>query len=55
MAVELFLAGKIRFGRIARMIERVLQSYRPTGASTLEAVLAADGEARRLARESACS
>jgi len=55
VAVELFLAGKIRFGRIARMIERVLQSYRPTGASTLEAVLAADGEARRLARESACS
>src|SRR5206468_737281 len=43
VAVELFLAGKIRFGRIARTIERVLQSYRPTGASTLEAVLAADG------------
>jgi len=55
VAVELFLAGKIRFGRIARTIERVLQAYRPTGASTLEAVLAADEEARRLAREAACS
>jgi 1-deoxy-D-xylulose-5-phosphate reductoisomerase len=55
VAVELFLQGKIRFGRIAETIARVLERHRPSDAGALEAVLAADGEARRLAREAACS
>ena len=54
VAVELFLAGKIRFGRIGETIARVLDGHRAGDAGTLEAVLAADAEARRLAREAAC-
>ena len=54
VAVGLFLEGKIRFGRIAETIERVLDAWRPADAGTLGAVLAADAEARRLAREVAC-
>jgi 1-deoxy-D-xylulose-5-phosphate reductoisomerase len=55
VAVELFLAGRIRLGRIAETIARVLECHRPTSAASLEAVLGADAEARRLAREAACS
>lgn len=55
VAVGLFLEGKMRFGRIAETIARVLDAHRPTDAATLEAVLAADAAARRLAREVACS
>jgi 1-deoxy-D-xylulose-5-phosphate reductoisomerase len=55
VAVELFLAGRIRLGRIAETIARVLEQHRPTSAASLEAVLGADAEARRLAREAACS
>jgi len=54
VAVELFLNGKIRFGRIAETIARVLDGHHASDAGTLEAVLAADAEARRLAREAAC-
>jgi len=54
VAVELFLNGKIRFGRIAETIARVLDGHHASDAGTLEAVLAADAEARRLAREVAC-
>jgi len=54
VAVELFLNGKIRFGRIAETIARVLDGPHAGDAGTLEAVLAADAEARRLAREAAC-
>ncbi len=54
VAVELFLSGNIPFGRIGETIARVLDGYQATGAGTLEAVLAADAEARRLAREAAC-
>jgi len=54
VAVELFLAGKIRFGKIADTIARVLDAHQAGEAGTLEAVLAADAEARRLAREAAC-
>jgi len=54
VAVELFLAGKIRFGKIAETIARVLDAHQAGEASTLEAVLAADAEARRLGREAAC-
>ncbi len=55
VAVELFLAGRIRFGRIAETIARVLDGHRQADAGSLAAVLAADAEARRLAREAACS
>jgi 1-deoxy-D-xylulose-5-phosphate reductoisomerase len=54
VAVELFLAGKIRFGKIGETIARVLDGHQAGDAGTLEAVLAADAEARRLAREAAC-
>ena len=54
VAVGLFLDGKIRFGRIAETIARVLEASRPADAGTLEAVLGADAEARRLAQEAAC-
>src|SRR5438876_6144057 len=55
VAAELFLEGAIPFGRIASTIARVLDATGPTGADTLDAVLAADAAARRLAREAACS
>ena len=55
VAVELFLQGTIPFGRIAAIIQRVLDTDRAGAAASLAAVLAADAEARRLAREAACS
>ena len=55
VAVELFLEGRIRFGKIAETIERVLAAQWPPSAQSLEDVLAADAVARRLAREAACS
>lgn len=55
VAVGLFLEGQIRFGRIAEAIARVLDAWRPEDAGTLEAVLAADSDARHLAREAACA
>jgi 1-deoxy-D-xylulose-5-phosphate reductoisomerase len=55
VAVELFLDGRIRFGRIAETVARVLDRHRAADAGSLEAVLAADADARRLAREAACS
>src|SRR5438876_444222 len=57
VAMQLFLDEKITFGRIAEIIEHVVG--RGTGdagrGKSLEAVLAADAEARRLAEEVACS
>ncbi len=55
VVVELFLQGRIRFGRIAETIARVLEAHRTGPAESLEAVLAADRDARRLAQEAACS
>jgi 1-deoxy-D-xylulose-5-phosphate reductoisomerase len=55
VAVQSFLDGQIRFGRIAEVIEVALTSSLPSEARSLDAVLAADAEARRLAREAACS
>ena len=54
VAVELFLDGRLKFGRIAGVIERVLEGHPGGPADSLEAVLAADTAARRLAREAAC-
>jgi len=55
VAVQRFLDGAIRFGRIAEVIEAVLAGVGVRDAGSLPAVLAADAEARRLAREAACS
>ena len=55
IAVASFLEGQIQFGRIAEVIERVLAGHVPTGAASLEAVLAADEQGRRAAREAICS
>ncbi len=52
-AVEAFLTGRIDFGAIVRIVERVLQAHAGDDASDLEAVLAADGWARRTAAEAA--
>lgn len=54
VAVQLFLEGRIRFGRITEIIERVLTGQTPTDATSLEAVLAADALGRRKAQEAAC-
>jgi len=53
-AVQLFLEGRIRFGQIAELIEMVLERRSPTGVHSLDDVLAADADARRLTREAAC-
>ena len=55
VAVELFLEGRIPFGRVAEVIERTVAGHIVGRADTLEAVRAADEAARRLAREVACS
>ncbi len=55
VAVQLFLEERITFGRIAEIIERVVGQARPGDATSLEDVLAADADARRLAQEAACS
>jgi len=49
VAVEAFLGGQIPFGRIAQVIEQVLEHHELGAADSLEAVLAADGWARRRA------
>ena len=57
VAVQLFLEERITFGRIAEIIERIVGagSQESGAGASLEEVLAADAEARRLAREAACS
>ena len=54
VAVQLFLEGRIRFGRIAEIVERVLADHPRADVDSLEVVLAADAAARRAAREVAC-
>ena len=55
VAVQLFLEERITFGRIAEILEHVVAQGRPGDATSLEGVLAADAEGRRLAQEIACS
>lgn len=57
VAVQLFLEERIPFGRIAEVIERVVteDTHHGGDAGSLEDVLRADTEARRLAQEVACS
>jgi len=51
IAVEAFLARRIGFMAIGEVVERVLNALPNGSASTLDEVLAADAEARRLASE----
>lgn len=55
VAVQAFLDGRIAFGRIAEVIATVLERWEQSDAGSLDAVLAADSRARRLAWEAACS
>jgi len=50
-AVALFLEGTIRFADIPRAIERALGRYSSAPAGSLEAILDADAQARRLVQE----
>jgi 1-deoxy-D-xylulose-5-phosphate reductoisomerase len=49
VAVERFLAGELGFLDIPRVIEQVLERHERIANPTLDEVLAADAEARRLA------
>jgi 1-deoxy-D-xylulose-5-phosphate reductoisomerase len=51
IAVAAFLAGRIGFLQIAAIVEDILTRYDPAAPDTLDAVLAVDAEARRLAGE----
>jgi len=51
VAVAAFLDGKIPYRSIVTVVEKVLGGHRASAAATLEAVLAADREARRVAAE----
>jgi len=53
IAVAAFLERRLPFPGIARVIERVLERMPRTALRTVDDVLAADSEARRLAREEA--
>ncbi len=54
IAVQAFLAGRIPFGDIAGVVDRVLAAHRVTPATDVATVLAADQEARTRA-EALCS
>lgn len=49
VSVRLFLDGRMRFSDIARNVERVLERHTEVPATSMDVILAADGEARRLA------
>jgi len=53
VAVRLFLEQRIRFPDIARLVRRVLDGHRLVPASSLDAVLGADREAREAAAAAA--
>jgi 1-deoxy-D-xylulose-5-phosphate reductoisomerase len=55
VAVQLFLDEKIPFGKICEVLDAVVSRADTGDATTLEGVLAADADARRLAQEAACS
>ena len=48
-AVAAFLAGRIAFPGIARVVQRVLEKTRTAPMGSIAEVLAADGDARRMA------
>ncbi|MBI4501062.1 MAG: 1-deoxy-D-xylulose-5-phosphate reductoisomerase [Gemmatimonadetes bacterium] len=54
IAVEAFLMGRIRFGRIAEIVEGTLERHEITDAVTLDSVIEADRRAREDARRLCC-
>ncbi|MDB5328022.1 MAG: 1-deoxy-D-xylulose 5-phosphate reductoisomerase, partial [Phycisphaerales bacterium] len=50
VAVEAFLAERIRFGAIARLVETVMDGHAVIASPTLDQLLAADGSAREATR-----
>lgn len=50
-AVELFLSKRIKFTDIARLVERALEEHKSVAHPTLEAILAADRQAREKVKE----
>lgn len=51
IAVEAFLAGRIRFMAIAEAIEKVMEQHEPHALASIEEVLEADRWGRRIAKE----
>ena len=51
VAVEMFLAGRINFTDIPRMVEEVLQSFTGHAFLSLERILDVDSRARQFAHE----
>jgi 1-deoxy-D-xylulose-5-phosphate reductoisomerase len=51
IAVAAFLADRIRFLEIAAIVEDTLIRYAPEAPQTIDAVIAIDAEARRIAGE----
>ena len=51
IAVAAFLGGRVRFLEIAAIVEDTLARYAPEAPETIDAVIAIDAEARRLASE----
>jgi 1-deoxy-D-xylulose-5-phosphate reductoisomerase len=51
VAVAAFLEGSIRFDEIPRVIEKVLEVTSSAAPESIQKVLEADVEARRIARE----
>lgn len=51
IAVAAFLEGRVRFTAIAEIVERTLDRIAETSVATLDAVLACDREARRIAAD----
>jgi 1-deoxy-D-xylulose-5-phosphate reductoisomerase len=49
VAVAAFLAGKIGFLDIVRLVEKVLEHYAPAAPQNIDDIMAVDGEARRYA------
>jgi 1-deoxy-D-xylulose-5-phosphate reductoisomerase len=47
VAVDLFLEGKLPFGRIVPLVEQVMEKHAPTRATSLDEVLRADRWARQ--------
>jgi 1-deoxy-D-xylulose-5-phosphate reductoisomerase len=51
VAVEAFLAGRLRWPQIADVCDEVLQRYEPGADTTVADIVAADGRARQVAQE----
>jgi 1-deoxy-D-xylulose-5-phosphate reductoisomerase len=52
VAVQAFIAGRIRFTEIAGLIEKALSRFSGADVSSLEAVLDVDAQARAMVKES---